>query len=117
MFKTPFYSILQTTSVDNSHTVTIQLNTSHPIYRGHFPEQPVVPGVCTLQIIKECVSKLYHKELIYNNIPSCKFTSLIIPTEKPIEIKLNIDDNLGCNASVIIDATAVLKLKANFSVK
>lgn len=117
MFKTPFYTILQIDSVENSHSVMVKLNTTHPIYQGHFPEHPVVPGVCTLQIIKECVAKISHKELTYSTIPSCKFTSLIIPTEEPIELKLNLDSDLVCNASVLVGGTSVLKLKANFSVK
>ncbi|MBP8849009.1 MAG: hypothetical protein KBG80_00500 [Breznakibacter sp.] len=117
MFKIPFYTILQIESVENSHTVMVQLNTTHPIYQGHFPEHAVVPGVCTLQIIKECVAKISHKELTYNTIPSCKFTSLIVPTKEPIELKLNLDDTLGCNANVLVNGSSVLKLKANFSVR
>lgn len=114
MFKTPFYTILQIDSSENNHSVVIKLNTMHPIYQGHFPDHPVVPGVCTLQIIKECVAKITSKELIYSTIPSCKFTSLIIPTEETIELKLNFDSGLVCNASVLVGGSSVLKLKANF---
>lgn len=117
MFKTPFYSILQSISDNNNHSVMVKLNTSHPIYQGHFPEQPVVPGVCTLQIIKECIAKIVNKELAYKTISSCKFTSLIIPSEEPFELKLTINAELSCNATVLIGGSSVLKLKANFLVK
>jgi 3-hydroxymyristoyl/3-hydroxydecanoyl-(acyl carrier protein) dehydratase len=39
---------------------TIRLNPDHAIFAGHFPGQPVVPGVCMLQIIKELLVPQAH---------------------------------------------------------
>lgn len=114
MFKTPFYTVQKIDSLGNLHTITIKLNIEHPIYKGHFPQQPVVPGVCTLQIIKECVSDITKKDIRYSTIPSCKFTSLIVPSEELIELTIDLDANYSCNASVNILGQSVLKLKANF---
>ena len=54
-----FYSIL---SSESSHsttwTIQIELNPDHTVYQGHFPEHPVVPGVCLLQLIKECAENI-----------------------------------------------------------
>ena len=51
-----FYTILSSESSDSTiWTIQIKLNPGHPVYQGHFPEHPVVPGVCLLQLIKECV--------------------------------------------------------------
>ena len=33
------------------------------VYQGHFPGNPVCPGVCNIQTIKECASLLVGKEL------------------------------------------------------
>ena len=31
----------------------LRINWGHPIFEGHFPGRPVVPGACLLQIVKE----------------------------------------------------------------
>ena len=50
-----FYTILSSESSDSTiWTIQIKLNPEHPVYQGHFPGHPVVPGVCLLQLIKEC---------------------------------------------------------------
>ena len=51
-----FYTILSSESSDSTiWTIQVKLNPGHPVYQGHFPGHPVVPGVCLLQLIKECV--------------------------------------------------------------
>ena len=47
------------TSIDNylaqegHYAFRVRLDASHPVYRGHFPGHPVLPGVCTLQLVRE----------------------------------------------------------------
>jgi 3-hydroxymyristoyl/3-hydroxydecanoyl-(acyl carrier protein) dehydratase len=33
--------------------VRIKLNPNHEIFSGHFPDNPILPGVCVLQMVKE----------------------------------------------------------------
>lgn len=48
-----FYKIIHIKErEDGKQEIEIELNPGHVLYQGHFPGQPVVPGVCTLQIIK-----------------------------------------------------------------
>jgi len=35
----------------------IFINKEHEIFKGHFPNNPVMPGVCMIQIIKELTEK------------------------------------------------------------
>ena len=92
-----FYKITDIIKEENSSIFKVELNPSHSIYKGHFEEQPIVPGVCTLQIIKECAEKVANKELFYSYISSCKFLSLIDPQiNKLLEINITlkeIDEN------------------------
>ena len=47
-----FYKIIHIKErEDGKQAIEIELNPGHVLYQGHFPGQPVVPGVCTLQII------------------------------------------------------------------
>lgn len=114
MYKEQFYTIQRTESAGNQHDITIKLNENHHIYKGHFPQHPVVPGVCTLQIIKECVSAIAKMKVRYQTISSCKFTSLIVPSPSPITLKITLNETLGCQTTVILNDQSVLKLKANF---
>jgi 3-hydroxyacyl-[acyl-carrier-protein] dehydratase len=92
-----FYTIIDEGEKDDANGIvdnpvrkfnfTIQLNPDHPIYMGHFPGNPVVPGVCQVQMIKEltaAILKVIHKS---DNI---KFLSMIIPSAFPM-LKVSID--------------------------
>ena len=58
---------------ESSVTATIELNPSHPIFNGHFPGQPVLPGVCMLQIIKELLEVSIGKTTRLRKASECKF--------------------------------------------
>lgn len=77
-----FYTILSSESSDSTTwTIQIELNPDHTVYQGHFPEHPVVPGVCLLQLIKECAENIRQQKLQITQVSSCKFLSAINPIE------------------------------------
>ena len=96
MILTDFYKIEHTKQSDSETIFYIKLNPNHVIYSGHFPGQPVLPGVCTLQIIKECAQQLVNKKLQYLQISLCKFLRYVDPTqcsEITLTISLNEKDS------------------------
>ena len=75
---------------------TITLDKSHPIFSGHFPGMPVVPGVCMMAIIKELLEEKVHRKLTLQNAANLKFLSLINPLENEsvdVEIKYASGEN------------------------
>ena len=60
----------------------VRLNTEHPIFNGHFPGNPISPGVCNIQMIKECAERIMGCQLTLDNIKQCKFSNLIIPSSE-----------------------------------
>jgi 3-hydroxymyristoyl/3-hydroxydecanoyl-(acyl carrier protein) dehydratase len=61
-----------------------------PIFKGHFPEYPVVPGVCLMQIIKELAEKLLEKQITLKGVRGVKFLSVVKPGQcLNIEIETN----------------------------
>ena len=79
-----FYKVTHSEHINETDwVVQVMLNPQHAIYNGHFPQQPVVPGVCMLQMIKECIEKIQQAPLQYKQIASCKFLSVINPNETP----------------------------------
>lgn len=58
---------------------TIELIDNHPLYAGHFPGRAIVPGVCSIGIIKECASFYLQKPLQFSTLDHCKFLKPIEP--------------------------------------
>lgn len=116
-----FYAILQSENINAiDWNVQVKLNPQHPVYGGHFPGQPVVPGVCMLQIIKECAEEICHTALQYKQIASCKFLSAINPNETPeLKFSFTIKKNEDGVYQLLAEGTSskgiCIKLKAQLT--
>jgi len=78
-----FYKIANLSSDDSGIVATTKLNPDHEVYKGHFPGQPVVPGVIQLQIIKEILEDVLEEKLFMGNIIQVKYLIPITPLENP----------------------------------
>lgn len=112
-----FYTIKNKTFENDGWLVEVILNAFHPIYNGHFPDMPVVPGVCSLQLIKEIVSEIQETELRYEDISACKFLRAINPRENNIlylsfSLKDLPNDKYALQALMQNNENSVLKIKA-----
>lgn len=113
-----FYTLLSSEVSDSgTRNIQIELNSKHVVYQGHFPEHPVVPGVCLLQIIKECIETFRQQKLQYAQISSCKFLSAINPLETPylsivLTLKDTEEDKLLLQAEGTVENECFIKLKA-----
>jgi len=76
-----FYKIENIESDKNKAIIKIKLNQDHEIYKGHFPDQPMVPGVMQVQMIKEILSKLVNKKLQLKSAGNIKYLSFMLPDE------------------------------------
>ncbi len=77
------YKIDSLTHEGNDIAVQVTFDATHPIFGGHFPEMPVVPGVCQTQMIGETLGYVYHKDFMLKTAGSIKFLALIDPTKTP----------------------------------
>jgi len=119
MILNDFYKIDHTTPSDSGTMFHVKLNPDHAIYKSHFPGQPVLPGVCMLQIIKECAQRLIDKKLQYTQILQCKFLRFVDPvrcSDITLTIALNEKDdgslqliaNGTCEGDYFIKVKAIL---------
>lgn len=97
-----FYQIIDLTQLENEHSARIELNENHPIFDGHFPENPVMPGVCMFQIIQELTEKVVQKKLSLQQVSNVKFMVLINP---------KIDNQLTFHFSIVPE-NATYKVKS-----
>ena len=75
-----YFTIQNKKEEENKVIFSIALNRDHKVYKGHFPQMPVSPGVCNIQMIKECLQEQVGKKLLLKSILQVKFLSLIVPS-------------------------------------
>ena len=103
---------------DTKATAKITINKDHIIFKGHFPGNPVMPGVCMIQIIKEITEKIVNKTLFMQSANNIKFMAIINPFLTPeLELQLEIIETEGVfkvkNVSKF-EETVALKSTTNF---
>ncbi|MEO5682572.1 MAG: 3-hydroxyacyl-ACP dehydratase [Chitinophagaceae bacterium] len=79
MLEGNFYTVLSPVMEDDRIQAVLQINPGHEIFQGHFPGQPVVPGVCMMQIVKELVQKTTGRPVQLRHGLDLKFLSVIDP--------------------------------------
>jgi len=121
MLNNDFFHIVTISHEEGSLKAVIMINPSHQIFEGHFPGQPVVPGVCMIQIVKELLATVTGEEPLLTSGDYFKFLTVLDPTknaEVHAEIKYseNEEGQLETVASLYHEQATYLKLKAQFVV-
>jgi 3-hydroxyacyl-[acyl-carrier-protein] dehydratase len=101
-------------------TVRIELNSGHPIFRGHFPGNPVLPGVCTVQIIKELLENLFKRNLNLRKAGTIKYLSFINPEMNRVvcfdlQVKEGEEGQLISSVSVFHEATVFCSFRGEWA--
>ena len=108
-----FYRILKTEQDGPVYRIAAELIFPHEIYQGHFPDHPVVPGVCTLTMIREMVSRIRGDVTGFRKIKECKFVSPLLPRSGlQVDFELQLDEGEVLKCVVRSDGRTVLKLKS-----
>lgn len=112
------YSIQSFTETDGSVEASVKLNKDHEVFKGHFPENPIMPGVCTIQLAKELTEMALNKELFLSVVSNVKFMAIINPEKNDtIQTVLHISEEEGIikvKSTVSFGDTLALKLNATF---
>lgn len=115
MLLNDFYTVLSKNKIsENTFSATISINDKHAIFDGHFPQNPVVPGVCLLQMVKDLMEDELHKPIQLQRIGNVKFTAVVNPSQNPeldIKITYEITDSKSYKINSIISSKEVVFLK------
>lgn len=115
-----FYSIDKFSFEENTILSSLTLNADHAIFKGHFPGNPVTPGVVQMEITKELVRKALEKEVQLLSMSNCKFLAILNPSESPsIQVELaignNEDGSIKVSGSMKNDTTTFIKIAAVYN--
>jgi 3-hydroxyacyl-[acyl-carrier-protein] dehydratase len=74
-------------------SVTVKINPTHPIFKGHFPDKPIVPGVTYIEMIREIMEIVIQGKLFLVESSNIKFLSITNPL---------VNDELTFNFSIML---------------
>jgi 3-hydroxyacyl-[acyl-carrier-protein] dehydratase len=110
-----FYLIERESGGETEFEYTLLLNGDHFIYRAHFPDNPVTPGVCLIQICRELMEHRLGKPLFLKRIMNVKFLSVVDPlVTQRIQVMFSklaqVGDGYSVSAQVYREGTTFAKL-------
>lgn len=108
----------ETTSLSAQYDIFLEEKSF--IYKAHFPNEPITPGVCIIQIAKELLEDYAQKHYTIKAIKNVKFLNVISPVITPyvtyVLDKIVIDEaNKTCSLQVQVLAEEVLLTKLSFT--
>jgi 3-hydroxyacyl-[acyl-carrier-protein] dehydratase len=83
ILKDTFYTINALKFEDNVLEATISIDPKHTIYEGHFPNNPVTPGVVQLEMVKEILGTQFNKTIQLKTLATSKFLAVLNPLNTP----------------------------------
>lgn len=98
----------------------VKIHKEHEVFKGHFPDSPVMPGVCMIQMIKELTERTLNQTLFLKKASNVKFMAIIDPeVNSVIDLRLTItsnDDIVNVKNVTSYNDTVALKLNATFKI-
>lgn len=83
LLENKYYKLIDKHTEEGNAVFRLALVPTCDVYRGHFPGHPVCPGVCGIELIKECTMMLTGQQLRINTINKCRFTAVASPAQCP----------------------------------
>jgi len=115
-----FYTIVSTVTETGRTAAVLKINPDHEIFQGHFPGQPVVPGVCMMQIVKELLETATSRSLRLHTGLDLKFLSVIDPGKNnTIHAETDYTElasgDINATARIFFNETTFFKFKGVFT--
>ena len=113
------FSVQNLTNSDGKVNAGVVVNENSAILKGHFPGQPVVPGACMLQLIKDVLEIAVEHKLQLKKADNIKFMSMIVPGgEKELQLvvsyKITEDNTYAVQATLCSGEATCFKFQGIF---
>lgn len=114
-----FYAIASSSTEEDIYNFTVHINPVHHIFDGHFPGNPVTPGVVQMEMIKELLSIALDKKMSLESMGTCKFLAILNPNETPdvdVSIKTSLSEEGATKVTASINAgdTSFFKMNGSY---
>lgn len=112
------FTITQHEVSSGSVKAVLAIKNDHSILKGHFPGQPVVPGVCMMEVIQKLLELKAQRKLMMHHADNIKFLSVIDTNQiSVVEATVSVqnqDNSYIVNATLFSGSVTFFKLKASF---
>ncbi len=96
------FNIINLQHSDGQVTALLDVNNNSEIFKGHFPGQPVVPGACMVQIVKDALEMALSQTLRLKKAGQLKFMNIIVPGDEQLKLSISYKNS---DEDIIISAT------------
>lgn len=88
ILKNYLYKVINENKFPERVTYSLSLNQECPIYKAHFPNMPITPGVCIIQVVEELLEDHLKMNLQTADVKNAKFLRVLKPADKVICVNL-----------------------------
>jgi len=124
LLKDKYYKVIKENRLDaNTGVYLLSLFPQADVYRGYLPNNPICPGVCNIETIRECIEMFTGKDIAISTINRCRIPSVASPLHCPLVdvlvkiARLEGTDSYSVEASIADKDTVYMELKGEFSIK
>lgn len=113
-----FFKIISQQVEPGTVKAVVSFEKNHPIFSGHFPGHPVVPGVTMIQTLRELMELHTDRKLRIVTGDNIKFLAIINPEEhREVEVVMTYvqtGDSYTVNATLLAGPVTFFKFKGSF---
>jgi len=112
------FNIDSISHVNGAIEAILSINSGSTIFDGHFPGQPVVPGACMLQVIKDVLENALSGSFQLKKAGNIKFICMIVPSlNDMIQLEISyksVDDSINVSAKLVSNDVICFKFQGSF---
>lgn len=88
---------------------TVIINREHDVFKGHFPGNPILPGVVSMQMVRECAGGA---DTFFSYVKEVKYLQPIIPDGGELLVTTKRTGNEVIGSIAKVDGTQMMKIRA-----
>lgn len=100
---------------ENGASYTIEIDPKHKVFEGHFPGNPVLPGVVSLLMVRRCAEEMLGLKSHFASIKDIKYLQAIIPDGTPLTVNISCAEKTVTGEILSTESVCLMKMKGTLA--